>query len=224
MTKTTGTETLPVLPLRDIVVFPHMIVPLFVGREKSIKALEEVMRESKRIMLVAQKNPGDDDPAVDTIYEVGTLASGQTFTPGVDRGPRSLAGAVTRRTLNTEREIVLRWDLAERDPFRILEIAGFHAAAGGSGYTSLESGRLARLDLSPLLPLDRAVLVGRGPSLVDWEYRPRSLTDDDLSSEVPPQTGQPALWRIVIPLVPPVAVAPSSKPASSPPPTPTFTD
>jgi ATP-dependent Lon protease len=74
MTKTIGTETLPVLPLRDIVVFPHMIVPLFVGREKSIKALEEVMRESKRIMLVAQKNPGDDDPAVDTIFEVGTLA------------------------------------------------------------------------------------------------------------------------------------------------------
>jgi ATP-dependent Lon protease len=69
-----ATETLPVLPLRDIVVFPHMIVPLFVGREKSIKALEEVMREDKRIMLVAQKNPGDDDPAVETIYEVGTLA------------------------------------------------------------------------------------------------------------------------------------------------------
>ena len=55
-------ETLPVLPLRDIVVFPHMIVPLFVGREKSIKALEEVMREDKRILLVAQKNPADDDP------------------------------------------------------------------------------------------------------------------------------------------------------------------
>ncbi len=68
------TETLPVLPLRDIVVFPHMIVPLFVGREKSIKALEEVMREDKRILLVAQKNPGDDDPAIDAIYEVGTLA------------------------------------------------------------------------------------------------------------------------------------------------------
>jgi ATP-dependent Lon protease len=50
-------EVLPVLPLRDIVVFPHMIVPLFVGREKSIKALEEVMREDKRIVLVAQKNP-----------------------------------------------------------------------------------------------------------------------------------------------------------------------
>ncbi len=67
-------ETLPVLPLRDIVVFPHMIVPLFVGREKSIKALEEVMREDKRILLVAQKNPADDDPASDAVYEVGTLA------------------------------------------------------------------------------------------------------------------------------------------------------
>jgi ATP-dependent Lon protease len=67
-------ETLPVLPLRDIVVFPHMIVPLFVGREKSIKALEEVMRDDKRILLVAQKNPGDDDPSIDAIYEVGTLA------------------------------------------------------------------------------------------------------------------------------------------------------
>jgi ATP-dependent Lon protease len=78
VSKTTATasttETLPVLPLRDIVVFPHMIVPLFVGREKSIKALEEVMREDKRILLVAQKNPGDDDPAIDAIYEVGTLA------------------------------------------------------------------------------------------------------------------------------------------------------
>ena len=80
MTKTPKTpaegtlETMPVLPLRDIVVFPHMIVPLFVGREKSIKALEEVMREDKRILLVAQKNPADDDPAIDAIYEVGTLA------------------------------------------------------------------------------------------------------------------------------------------------------
>jgi ATP-dependent Lon protease len=69
-----GPEALPVLPLRDIVVFPHMIVPLFVGREKSIKALEEVMREDKRILLVAQKNPADDDPAPEAIYGVGTVA------------------------------------------------------------------------------------------------------------------------------------------------------
>jgi len=66
---------LPVLPLRDIVVFPHMIVPLFVGREKSIRALEEVMREDKQILLVAQKNADDNDPDVSGIYPVGTVAT-----------------------------------------------------------------------------------------------------------------------------------------------------
>src|SRR6187399_836773 len=65
----------PVLPLRDIVVFPHMIVPLFVGREKSIKALEEVMRSDTFILLATQKNASDDDPATDAIFETGTLAS-----------------------------------------------------------------------------------------------------------------------------------------------------
>ena len=65
----------PVLPLRDIVVFPHMIVPLFVGREKSIKALEEVMRSDTYILLATQKNASDDDPSTDSIYEIGTLAS-----------------------------------------------------------------------------------------------------------------------------------------------------
>ncbi len=75
MTKTSlPIETLPVLPLRDIVVFPHMVVPLFVGRQKSINALEEVMREDKRILLVAQRNAGDDEPTAETIYDVGTLA------------------------------------------------------------------------------------------------------------------------------------------------------
>ena len=70
-----GKELFPVLPLRDIVVFPYMIVPLFVGREKSINALEEVMRTDKHILLAAQRNAGDDDPATDAIYEMGTLAS-----------------------------------------------------------------------------------------------------------------------------------------------------
>jgi ATP-dependent Lon protease len=69
------TRTYPVLPLRDIVVFPHMIVPLFVGREKSIRALEEVMRNDTFILLATQKNASDDDPATDAIFEVGTLAS-----------------------------------------------------------------------------------------------------------------------------------------------------
>lgn len=69
------THGYPVLPLRDIVVFPHMIVPLFVGREKSIRALEEVMKNDALIMLATQKNASDDDPAADAIYETGTLAS-----------------------------------------------------------------------------------------------------------------------------------------------------
>src|SRR4029450_873460 len=69
------TRAYPVLPLRDIVVFPHMIVPLFVGREKSIKALEEVMRSDTFILLATQKNASDDDPATGAISQVGTLAS-----------------------------------------------------------------------------------------------------------------------------------------------------
>lgn len=68
------TGTYPVLPLRDIVVFPHMIVPLFVGREKSIRALEEVVKTDGLILLATQKNAGDDDPATKDIYEIGTLA------------------------------------------------------------------------------------------------------------------------------------------------------
>src|ERR1700712_249147 len=71
----TSDELYPVLPLRDIVVFPHMIVPLFVGREKSIRALEEVMRVDKQILLATQQNPSDDDPSPDAIYPIGTLAS-----------------------------------------------------------------------------------------------------------------------------------------------------
>jgi ATP-dependent Lon protease len=75
MIETPKASLFPVLPLRDIVVFPHMIVPLFVGREKSIRALEEVMREDKQILLVAQKNAGQDDPGTDDIYRVGTVSS-----------------------------------------------------------------------------------------------------------------------------------------------------
>jgi ATP-dependent Lon protease len=68
-------DTLAVLPLRDIVVFPHMIVPLFVGREKSVRALEAVMKEDKQILLVAQKNAAQDDPSADDIYRVGTVST-----------------------------------------------------------------------------------------------------------------------------------------------------
>ena len=68
-------QSYPVLPLRDIVVFPHMIVPLFVGREKSVRALEEVMQDDKQILLSSQVDPGVDDPTSDGIYRVGVLSN-----------------------------------------------------------------------------------------------------------------------------------------------------
>ena len=71
----TSTSYYPVLPLRDIVVFPHMIVPLFVGRDKSVRALEDVMKDDKQILLVAQKNAAQDDPATGDIYDVGTVST-----------------------------------------------------------------------------------------------------------------------------------------------------
>jgi ATP-dependent Lon protease len=73
--ESTSGEIFPVLPLRDIVVFPHMIVPLFVGREKSVRALEDVMKDDKQILLVAQKNAADDDPSPEDIYQVGTVST-----------------------------------------------------------------------------------------------------------------------------------------------------
>jgi len=70
-----GGNLYPVLPLRDIVVFPHMIVPLFVGREKSVRALEDVMKDDKQILLITQKNAAQDDPTTDDIYTVGTVGT-----------------------------------------------------------------------------------------------------------------------------------------------------
>lgn len=70
-----STIVYPLLPLRDVVVYPHMVVPLFVGREKSIIALEHAMESDKQVVLVAQKTPSEDNPSIDDIYEVGTLAT-----------------------------------------------------------------------------------------------------------------------------------------------------
>ena len=72
---TKETETLPVLPLRDVVVYPHMVIPLFVGREKSIKALDKAMEGNKQILLVAQKSAAEDEPGQDETYDIGTLAN-----------------------------------------------------------------------------------------------------------------------------------------------------
>ena len=75
MLENPGANLYPVLPLRDIVVFPHMIVPLFVGREKSVRALEDVMKDDKQILLVTQKNAAQDDPTPADIYTVGTVGT-----------------------------------------------------------------------------------------------------------------------------------------------------
>jgi ATP-dependent Lon protease len=75
MSDSTRTALYPVLPLRDIVVFPHMIVPLFVGREKSVRALEDVMKDDKQILLVTQKNAAQDDPTTADIYMLGTVGT-----------------------------------------------------------------------------------------------------------------------------------------------------
>src|SRR5262252_5379353 len=73
--KSTAIQAVPVLPLRDVVVYPHMVIPLFVGREKSIHALDVAMKADKRIMLIAQKQPDVDDPKSDDLYRIGTVAS-----------------------------------------------------------------------------------------------------------------------------------------------------
>ncbi|MGD0865257.1 MAG: endopeptidase La [Rhizomicrobium sp.] len=86
----------PVLPLRDIVVFPHMIVPLFVGREKSVRALEEVMNEEKQILLLTQKNAADDDPNTDGLHRIGTMATVLQLLKLPDQTVRVLVEGKTR--------------------------------------------------------------------------------------------------------------------------------
>src|SRR5512140_2570565 len=73
--KNEAIETYPLLPLRDIIVFPYMVVPLFVGREKSIRALEEAMAGDKEILLSAQKKAKTNDPTAEDIYTVGTVGT-----------------------------------------------------------------------------------------------------------------------------------------------------
>ena len=92
----------PVLPLRDIVVFPHMIVPLFVGREKSVRALEEVMNEEKQILLLTQKNAAEDDPTADGLHTIGTLA---TVLPN---DSANVFITLSARSLNSTIEIIAR--------------------------------------------------------------------------------------------------------------------
>ncbi|HWU65996.1 MAG TPA: LON peptidase substrate-binding domain-containing protein, partial [Methylophilus sp.] len=73
--ETPETALIPLLPLRDVVVYPHLVIPLFVGRSKSVKALERASEGDKKILLVAQKSANKDDPVAEDLYEIGTLAT-----------------------------------------------------------------------------------------------------------------------------------------------------
>ncbi|QPH54759.1 endopeptidase La [Pontivivens ytuae] len=103
MTETTNI-TLPVLPLRDIVVFPHMVVPLFVGRERSVKALEAVMSDGKQILLAAQKDPGEDEPTTGSIFTTGVLASVLQLLKLPDGTVKVLVEGKTRQRLDAIRD------------------------------------------------------------------------------------------------------------------------
>ena len=109
----------PVLPLRDVVVFPHMAIPLFVGREKSITALEAAMAEDKKILLVAQRSADIDDPGADDIYEVGTLASILQLLKLPDGTVKVLVEGADRARLNNLHEadgsLVASWDVIDDD-------------------------------------------------------------------------------------------------------------
>src|SRR3546814_1125852 len=91
-------RTAPVLPLRDVVVFPHMAIPLFVGREKSIHALDLAMEGDKRILLLAQKSAETDDPEAGDLYEVGTLAQVLQLLKLPDGTIKVLVEGVSRRS------------------------------------------------------------------------------------------------------------------------------
>lgn len=123
-------------------------------------------------------------------YDIGSFAPGASFDPLAGKGPRTLAAALTRSAAVMERVQTERWDTERTDLERILEIVGFHEAAGGTSYTSLEAGPLGRLDLSALLPIERAVLVGRGPAGTAWR----------LDGDARDAAAAVVLWRIVIPL------------------------
>ena len=114
-------QTFPVLPLRDIVVFPHMIVPLFVGREKSIRALEEVMRGDTYILLATQENASDDDPAPEAIFPVGTLATVLQLLKLPDGTVKVLVEGVSRAQVTRYTE---RTDLYEAEAITLEDEVG----------------------------------------------------------------------------------------------------
>ena len=97
--KVTAIENVPVLPLRDVVVYPHMVIPLFVGREKSIQALDAAMKADKRILLIAQKQADVDDPRIDDLYRIGTVATILQLLKLPDGTVKVLVEGVDRATI-----------------------------------------------------------------------------------------------------------------------------
>ena len=95
-TKQTKQMIMPILPLRDVVVFPHMVIPLFVGRNKSIRCLESAMEMDKQVFLVTQKHPSQDEPNVEDLYEVGTVANVLQLLQLPDGTVKVLVEGVTR--------------------------------------------------------------------------------------------------------------------------------
>ncbi|KES14564.1 ATP-dependent Lon protease, bacterial type, partial [Gilliamella apis SCGC AB-598-P17] len=95
-TKQTKQMIMPILPLRDVVVFPHMVIPLFVGRNKSIRCLESAMEMDKHVFLVTQKHPSQDEPNVEDLYEVGTVANVLQLLQLPDGTVKVLVEGVTR--------------------------------------------------------------------------------------------------------------------------------
>src|SRR5512134_3108196 len=114
------TRTLPVLPLRDIVVFPHRIVPLFVGREKSVAALEAAMASDKELFLVAQLDPSEDDPDRDALYDLGVIATAMQLLKLPDGTVRVLVEGAQRARLVNLSEVdghqTAEVELADEEP------------------------------------------------------------------------------------------------------------
>src|SRR5215210_759267 len=107
--------TLPLLPLRDVVVFPHMVIPLFVGRPKSIKALETAMEAGKSILLVAQKSAAKDEPSADDMYSTGTIANILQMLKLPDGTVKVLVEGVQRARIDTIVDLKTHYT-ADADP------------------------------------------------------------------------------------------------------------
>ena len=148
------TRFLPILPLRDIVVFPHRIVPLFVGREKSVAALEAAMASDKELFLVAQLDPGEDDPDRDALYDLGVVATAMQLLKLPDGTVRVLVEGVKRARLV---------DLVAREGYTVAEIEEVEEeGAGGPEAQALMRKSISsvtrRAGLRPSLPSTQRIL------------------------------------------------------------------